>query len=162
LPPATATPLAAERILLQVTLPHATYDKILGARDLLFHVKPAADVAFILDRALDALHRDLRRTRFAETSAPRAQPARRRNTRHIPAHVKRLVKARSGNRCEFVGTGGRCTETAGLEFHHEDRFSDGGEATVENIELRCRAHNRYEETLFAELLESAVADGEPV
>ena len=157
LPPATATPLAADRMLLQVTLARATYDKILGARDLLFHVRPHADVAFILDRALDALHREVTRRRFAQTSSPRPRPERVRNTRHIPAHVKRSVKARSGGRCEFVGSGGRCTETAGLQFHHDIRFADGGEATVENIELRCTAHNRYEETLFSALLECAVS-----
>ena len=156
LPPATSTPVAADRMLVQVTLPRATYDKIIGARDLLFHVQPHAEVAFILDRALDALHRELARRRFAATSSPRPQPERRRNTRHVPAQVKRDVKKRDGNRCAFVGAGGRCTETAGLQFHHKIRFCDGGEATVDNIELRCPAHNRYEETLFVELMDDAV------
>jgi hypothetical protein len=27
-------------------------------------------------------------------------------------------------------------------------FADGGEATAENIGLRCRAHNQYEADLF--------------
>ena len=32
--------------------------------------------------------------------------------------------------------------------HHCVPFADGGAATVENIELRCRAHNAYEAELF--------------
>lgn len=39
---------------------------------------------------------------------------------------------------------GRCTETGFLEFHHVVPFAEGGETTVANLELRCRAHNAYE------------------
>ena len=35
-----------------------------------------------------------------------------------------------------------------LEFHHLRPSAAGGLATVENIELRCRAHNQYEAELF--------------
>ena len=28
-----------------------------------------------------------------------------------------------------------------LEYHHRHPFAAGGKATLENIELRCRAHN---------------------
>jgi hypothetical protein len=31
-----------------------------------------------------------------------------------------------------------------LEFHHVVPYADGGEATVRNVQLRCRRHNRYE------------------
>ena len=48
----------------------------------------------------------------------------------------------------FVGTSGRCRETAFLEFHHVEPYAEGGSATVENIQLRCRAHNLYEASLF--------------
>ena len=43
---------------------------------------------------------------------------------------------------------GRCRETGLLEFHHVEPFAEGGPATVTNIELRCRAHNQYEASLF--------------
>ncbi len=39
---------------------------------------------------------------------------------------------------------GRCTETGFLEFHHVVPYAAGGPAVVENIELRCAAHNAYE------------------
>jgi hypothetical protein len=39
-------------------------------------------------------------------------------------------------------------ERAFLELHHVEPYAVGGGATVENIELRCRAHNAYEARLF--------------
>ena len=38
--------------------------------------------------------------------------------------------------------------TALLEFHHVVPYGAGGKATVENIQLRCRAHNGYEAERF--------------
>jgi HNH endonuclease len=61
---------------------------------------------------------------------------------------KREVWARDAGQCAFVGTNGRCTERGFLEFHHVVPFAAGGPATTENIQLRCRAHNGYEEKLF--------------
>jgi hypothetical protein len=31
-----------------------------------------------------------------------------------------------------------------LEFHHVQPYADGGAAVVENLELRCRAHDVFE------------------
>lgn len=75
-------------------------------------------------------------------------------SRHIPAEVRRRVWQRDGGRCAFIGARGRCTERGFLEFHHVRPFADGGESVVENLALRCRAHNAYEAsrwggTLFA-------------
>ena len=38
----------------------------------------------------------------------------------------------------------RCTETGLLEYHQVVPFAEGGETSVSNLELRCRAHNQYE------------------
>ena len=45
-------------------------------------------------------------------------------------------------------TAGRCSERGFLEFHHVLPYAAGGEATIENVELRCRAHNAHEAELF--------------
>jgi len=58
--------------------------------------------------------------------------------------VRRGVWERDGGRCGFVGEGGRCAEQDFLEFHHVVPHAAGGPATVDNIQLRCRAHNAYE------------------
>jgi hypothetical protein len=46
--------------------------------------------------------------------------------------------------CAFVGAVGRCTERGFLEYHHRVPYADGGTTTLDNLELRCRAHNAYE------------------
>ena len=51
---------------------------------------------------------------------------------------------RDGGQCAFVGKDGRCTERGFLEFHHVTPYATGGPTTVENLQLRCRAHNAYE------------------
>lgn len=81
----------------------------------------------------------------APTVAPRVPPKR---TRHIPADVRRQVSRRDGRTCAFVGAGDRrCGARGFLEFHHVTPYARGGDASVENIQLRCRAHNQYESDL---------------
>jgi HNH endonuclease len=58
------------------------------------------------------------------------------------------VSERDSDQCAFVSRDGlRCTERTFLEFHHIRPYALGGEATVENISLRCRRHNQYEADL---------------
>jgi 5-methylcytosine-specific restriction endonuclease McrA len=64
--------------------------------------------------------------------------------RTIPAGVRRSVWARDGGQCTYVGTSGRCTEQGFLGFHHVVPFAAGGETSVENMTLLCRAHNQHE------------------
>jgi 5-methylcytosine-specific restriction endonuclease McrA len=72
----------------------------------------------------------------------RAGPA---SARTIPAHVKRAVRKRDQVQCAFVGDDGRrCAARKFLEFDHWNPVARGGEATVENVRLLCRAHNLYE------------------
>jgi 5-methylcytosine-specific restriction endonuclease McrA len=70
------------------------------------------------------------------------------HTRPIRAAVRRAVWKRDEGRCAFKGALMRCTETRNLEYHHVIPFAVGGETSVENIELRCRAHNTYEAREF--------------
>jgi hypothetical protein len=54
------------------------------------------------------------------------------------------VSKRDGGRCTFVSeTGHRCEARADLEWDHVRPVARGGTSTVENIRLRCRAHNQY-------------------
>ena len=84
----------------------------------------------------------------ASAGASTGAPAVVRRPRHIPARVRRAVWRRDGGRCAFVAPNGRrCAERAFLEFHHREPYAIGGEATLANISLRCRAHNVYEAAL---------------
>ena len=149
--PDLVRPLAEDRYEIRFTAAAATCEKLSLAKDLLRHSVPNGDIAEIVDRALTVLLEELARKKYAATPNPRAtgDPATRNGSRHIPARVKRAVWAREGGRCRFVARGGRrCSERGFLEFHHVRPHAVGGAPTVENIELRCRAHNAYEADLY--------------
>ena len=141
-------PLAPERYKLQLTIARETHDTLRQLQDLMRHAIPDGDPSRIIDRALTLLLEDVLRQKCGVTKPPRVGSVESSDSRAIPAAVRRAVWARDGGRCAFVGTHGRCTETAFLEYHHRQPFAAGGKATVENIELRCRAHNAYEAQLF--------------
>ena len=62
--------------------------------------------------------------------------------RAVPATLRRAVFARDEGRCTYRGDSGeRCRETARLELHHLVPFARGGEHRLDNVTLRCRAHN---------------------
>ena len=158
--PASVTPLAPERYKVQFTVSRETHDKLRRAQDLLRHSIPSGDPAAIFDRALTMLLADLEKARHAATANPRAARAPAAGSRHIPASVRRAVWKRDGGQCAFGGTCGRCTERGFLEFHHVKPYSDGGATVVENLELRCRAHNVYEaDQYFGSRLPLLVREG---
>jgi hypothetical protein len=139
------TPLSPERYRLQVTIGGETLERLRLARDMLRHAIPSGDHSAILDRALAVLLADLARKKFAATAKPQPPRGTAPGSRHIPAEVKRTVWLRDLGRCAFRATAGRrCAERAFLEFHHLRPYAEGGDATVANMELRCRRHNDYE------------------
>jgi len=171
--PTVIAPLAPQCYRVQFTASAETHAKLLQAQDLLRHQIPDGDVGEIIDRALTALLRNLAKQKLAATERPREsvtdgpqendadlsresvtdRPGGSRDkiprSRHIPAEVRRTVWARDGGQCAFTAqNGNRCTARAFLEFHHVVPHAAGGEATVENIQLRCRAHNGYEAELY--------------
>jgi hypothetical protein len=77
----------------------------------------------------------------APAPAPEPKPPRRR-ARHIPARIRRAVFERDAGCCTYRSDSGeRCRETARLELHHSIAFAQGGEHRLDNVTLRCRAHN---------------------
>jgi hypothetical protein len=147
-PSRVATPLAPERYRIQLTVSRETHDRFRRAQALLRHAVPSGDAAEIIDRALTLLVEDLERRKAAQVTRPRAGRESDGMSRQIPAAVRREVWKRDGGRCAFVSAHGRCRETGFLEFHHVQPFAAGGRGTVSNVELRCRAHNAFEASLF--------------
>lgn len=146
-PRAIVAPLAPRRYMLRLTIGEDTHDKLQRVRALLLHSVPDGDLAEIVDRALTLLLHQAERTKLAAVNAPRAASAASDIGRHVPAAVKRAVWTRDEGRCGFVGSHGRCDESAFLEFHHVIPFAAGGPTTAANLQLRCRAHNVYEANL---------------
>ena len=141
------------------------------------HAAAGAGLAELHLRAMRALVTELERRKYAVTAQPRsprkAEPrnpepesAARANSpkvprqrgRHVPAAIRRAVFERDAGRCTyFCDTGERCRETVRLELHHQQAFARGGEHLLENITLRCRAHNALaaEEDFGKELIATA-------
>lgn len=140
------TPLAPERFAVQFTMGQEAHDKLRYAQSLLSHTIPTESIPEVFERALDALIAKLEKTKFAATSRPRAARGRSStDPRCIPAHVKRAVRERDGDRCTFVSESGqRCPSEQLLEYDHVDPVARGGVATIDGMRLRCRTHNQYE------------------
>jgi 5-methylcytosine-specific restriction endonuclease McrA len=82
-------------------------------------------------------------------SMPARAPGRHRSShgRYVPVAVRRAIWGRDASQCAYVDERGqRCSERRGLEVHHRQPHALGGPPTIENLQLRCRAHN----TLAAE------------
>ena len=149
-PPAPAArpvvaPLAPERFRVQFTVGKETHEKLRFAQDMLRREIPDGDPGAIFDRALTLLLEEVARAKMAATAAPGPDRITAPGSRHIPAAVKRAVWFRDRGQCAFVSRQGRrCRERSFLELHHIQPFALGGEATTDNIALRCRGHNAHE------------------
>jgi len=147
--------LSPGRYRLQCTLDREAHANLRHLQDLLRREIPDGDPGRIVARALKLLRDDVARRKLAATAAEaprRAETGKRARpttgSRHVPAHVRRGVWQRDGGQCAFVGRlGQRCRERAFLELHHVEPYAIGGEATLSNLSLRCRAHNAYEARL---------------
>jgi len=142
-------PLAPERYEIRFTAAAKTYENLRLAQDLLGHAVARGDLAEVFDRALALLVADLQRSKFAAAGRPRKSGGQSEDSRNVPAAVRRTVGVRDGGRCAFVAPDGqRCGERRFVEFHHVQPYGARGKPTVDNIQLRCAAHNRYEAELF--------------
>lgn len=156
-----ATPPVALEYRLTIGLDPDAWRDMERAREFLRSSIPDGDLGRILTHALRAFvdgreRRRLGRTRPASAASRESEPTHRaaadapvaaaRPSRYVPTPIRRLVWERDAGRCAYVAeTGRRCACRTGLEFHHRRPFRAGGRSTPENLELRCRTHNRLEE-----------------
>jgi hypothetical protein len=139
------TPVAPQRFAVQFTVDQEAHDELRYAQTLLGHDEPSGDLSAVYKRAIKALVRDLERRKFGACTRPASR--RQQKTppgRHVPAPVRRAVCERDDGQCTFVSASGhRCASRARLEFDHIVAVAHGGDSTVDNLRLRCRAHNQY-------------------
>jgi len=140
---ATVTPTTEERFSISLEVDAETMELINDAKRYSGEIKLSALLKVVLKEYTNRKKPKV----TADKPAP-AVPIK--NTRYIPRSVKDSVRIRDNEQCTFiVADGTRCCEKVGLEFDHETPFSRGGTATVENLRLTCKAHNRlYAEQLF--------------
>jgi len=58
--------------------------------------------------------------------------------RNIPSAIRKKILMRAKNRCEYK----HCGEIRNLQFEHIIPYGKGGQHTIDNIKLFCRAHNQ--------------------
>jgi hypothetical protein len=143
-PAAGVQPLAPGRHRVQFTADRPLLDRLERLRDLLGIAE--RDMARVIDAAVTEKLQRLEARRFALTATPRRNLGgtdTRAANRHVPAAVRRAVFRRDGGQCRFVDRQGRrCPARSGLELHHRHPYACGGDHTVDNVQLMCRAHNR--------------------
>jgi 5-methylcytosine-specific restriction endonuclease McrA len=160
--PAVVQPLSPGRYRVQFTASAEFHRKLERLQALGSRVPDGSgcDLAAVIEQAVTEKLERLEARRFARTKALRKRPAETDpsrsslhvpaepmpspSSRHIPATVRRAVNERDGGRCRYVDKQGRrCQERNRLEFHHRHPFALGGDHSVENVRLMCRAHNAY-------------------
>ena len=152
-------PLSADRFAVRFTADSEFLELLERVRALESHRQPNGDLLPIMKRSLEAHLRELEKNRFAVSRKPRrarralptveSAAARSGDTlgtgerkRHIPAAVVREVYLRDEQQCTFVSEDGRrCTARHFIELDHVEPWAYGGESSVGNLRLRCRAHN---------------------
>jgi 5-methylcytosine-specific restriction endonuclease McrA len=136
------TALAPARYKVQFTARAELRDKLERLQILLGH-----DLATAIEAAVTEKLERLEAKRFGLTKTPRrtldetdTSP----RSRHLPAAVRRSVRARDGDQCTFLlRNGARCAERRSLEFHHRHPYGRGGNHDPENVCLMCRQHNAF-------------------
>jgi len=139
------TPLSAESFAVQFTRSREADERFRYAQTLSGSRVKSNDLAEVYGRAIEALVEKLEKVRFGACANPRksgGQPQS--GSRYVSPDVKRTVWTRDQGQCTYKSTSGRrCEAREDLQFDHVKEFARGGEATVDNIRLRCPGHNRH-------------------
>src|SRR5262249_48991149 len=137
------TPLAPQRVAFQFTADQETRELYEQFRALTSHEIPSGEMALVFKVALKIAVAERARRKFAATDRPGHSKGGS-DPRRVPAPVRRAVWERDQGRCSFVSESGkRCEERRFLEFDHAVPAARGGQSTVRNVRLLCRAHNQH-------------------
>jgi len=137
----SAEPIAPALHVLRVTVDDEFLADLDAVRAALSHQLPGAGLGELLRHCVRTTRSACERKR---TGAGRPGPAVAKppKGRHIPAAVRTEVWRRDEGACAFRAPDNRrCGSTHQLQWHHRVPFERRGPATVENITVRCRAHN---------------------
>ena len=141
---AIVLPVSAELSVFRMTVGQAFLADYRRLRDLLSHKLPAGRAEDLLHDAVRVAIDHYTRKRLGTGGVWVRRPTKP-GSRHIPAEIRRAVWQRDGGRCSYVAPDGkRCDATWQVQDDHACAFARGGTATVDNIRLRCSAHNRLQ------------------
>ena len=103
-------------------------------------MKEHGDLEAVLKRLVKEGIGQIERHKFGAGSRSRPSKTGGAAGRYVPMPVRQAVWLRDGGRCTYVSESGqRCEATHDLQFDHVLEVARGGEATVDNLRLLCRA-----------------------
>ena len=132
----TITALSRLKELWSHADPHSNFADTIkrAAKEAVESHDPLAKIARAERRAAKQADRRVMKSHHQMTSAPKSSKA----------QVKQAIWKRDQARCTFMDprTGERCNSRYFIEEDHVKPKATGGEYSVENIRIRCRAHNQ--------------------
>jgi len=171
--PAKIRQLSGERFKVEFTASAELREKLEQCRDLMSHANPNRDLGVVIERAVNLLLSELKRTRLRRTKRPRvvrpapdSKPSARvpKQRTEVSSVTRREVFERDGLQCTYVSPDGRrCEAHAFLELDHKEPRAFGGESDSENLRVLCRAHNQLaaEQVFGRETIQRARHFGRP-
>jgi hypothetical protein len=147
-------PLSPDRFGVHFTVDAEFRELLEEVRALASHREPDGNLLRVMKRGLEAYRRELQKQRFGVGRKPRrvrSEPVGKspRRSRHVPAAVSREVYLRDDGRCTFCSKDGRrCGARRFLQLDHVMPWAVEGESSVNNLRLRCRAHNLHAAKLY--------------
>jgi hypothetical protein len=166
-------PLSEQKTLIQFVANAELMGKLEELKNILAHqnfegrmdvlVDQLADIALkklksasvskpIIQTSAPGMKSNVSSSHVSETKSDQSELKRdqRKSSRYIPAKIRRQVVLRDQNGCTYKDpkSGRVCGTKHGLQLDHIMPFSWGGEHSVDNLTLRCGAHNRFRAELM--------------
>jgi len=139
LAPAKVEPRSEERYAVKFTTDEDGYRDLTRAKELC----PGSDLNELMKRALRLLREDADKRARAKTARPKSNPRPPASETTVTAAAKRDVYERDSEQCTYEDDeGNRCPARESLEVDHVVPRAKGGKGIIDNLRLRCRAHNR--------------------
>jgi len=140
------TALTIEHTQLTIVIDETLRLQIEKLKALLSHIKPnmtnAELLKYLTEQGLKKFDKTQAPTRPRKSRLPPAQAVSYSRIR-IPRSIERAVRQRDQNRCTYVDSvsGRACTATHLIQCDHIIPVAYGGTNNIENLRLRCQAHN---------------------
>jgi hypothetical protein len=140
----TVEPLTADEHRLHLTVSPEFLRMLDACKKALSHSMPGADAAAVLEEGMKLiLAKDSKKKALVRKPRPRSaanEPLR--NSRYIPAEVRRAVWKRDQGKCQWrVESGEICGSEIRPELDHIHGFKPGEPVTSEDLRILCRFHN---------------------
>ncbi len=144
-----------QRVKLEFSISVALNEKIELLQELLAHKGIGNRLEALMEDLVEARLKQLNPEPRPSGAPPASEPTKKKTsqsvngdakTRYIRVSIRRSVRSRDSFSCTYRDpvTGRRCSSRAFLQFDHfPTPFSQGGKNTIDNLTLRCGAHNRY-------------------